>query len=84
MKTTVDHHFTSFIQLSTPRVIPPTSHPNKHISAATMVNKVIQLRCDCNQYPWGKTGRKSLAATLCEKTPGTNFKLDENTSYAEM
>ncbi|EOA90771.1 hypothetical protein ACJQWK_11193 [Exserohilum turcicum] len=49
-----------------------------------MVEKVIQLRCDCNQYPWGKQGSKSLAATLCEKTPGTNFKIDENTPYAEM
>jgi len=49
-----------------------------------MVEKVIQLRCECNQYPWGKQGSKSLAATLCEKTPGTQFKIDENTSYAEM
>jgi mannose-6-phosphate isomerase len=49
-----------------------------------MVNKVLQLRCDCNQYPWGKQGRESLAATLCEKTPGNGFKLDENKSYAEM
>ncbi|KAI4612716.1 uncharacterized protein J4E87_010116 [Alternaria ethzedia] len=49
-----------------------------------MVEKVMQLRCECNQYPWGKQGSKSLAATLCEKTPGTQFKIDENTSYAEM
>jgi mannose-6-phosphate isomerase len=49
-----------------------------------MVEKVIQLRCDCNQYPWGKQGSKSLAATLCAKTPGTSFKVDENTPYAEM
>jgi mannose-6-phosphate isomerase len=49
-----------------------------------MVNKVIQLRCDCNQYPWGKTGRESIAATLCEKTPGNGFKLDESKPYAEM
>ncbi|KAF1836869.1 mannose-6-phosphate isomerase [Decorospora gaudefroyi] len=49
-----------------------------------MVEKVFQLRCDCNQYPWGKQGSKSLAASLCAKTPGTNFKIDENTSYAEM
>ncbi|KAF9698472.1 hypothetical protein EKO04_003659 [Ascochyta lentis] len=49
-----------------------------------MVNKVIQLRCDCNQYPWGKQGRESVAATLCEKTPGNGFKLDESKSYAEM
>jgi mannose-6-phosphate isomerase len=49
-----------------------------------MVNKVIQLKCYCNEYPWGKTGKDSLAATLCEKTPGTDFKLDETTPYAEM
>ncbi|KAF1360031.1 mannose-6-phosphate isomerase [Lizonia empirigonia] len=49
-----------------------------------MVNKVIQLRCDCNQYPWGKQGRESIAATLCEKTPGNGFKLDESKPYAEM
>ncbi|KAJ4340640.1 hypothetical protein N0V87_002301 [Didymella glomerata] len=49
-----------------------------------MVNKVIQLRCECNQYPWGKTGRESIAATLCEKTPGNGFKLDESKPYAEM
>ncbi|KAF2036180.1 mannose-6-phosphate isomerase [Setomelanomma holmii] len=49
-----------------------------------MVEKVLQLKCNCNEYPWGKTGRESLAATLCEKTPGTDFKLDEKTPYAEM
>jgi mannose-6-phosphate isomerase len=49
-----------------------------------MVEKVLQLKCNCNQYPWGRQGSNSLAATLCEKTPGTDFKLDENTSYAEM
>ncbi|KAF1944261.1 mannose-6-phosphate isomerase [Clathrospora elynae] len=49
-----------------------------------MIEKVLQLKCNCNQYPWGKQGSKSLAATLCEKTPGTDFKIDENNSYAEM
>ena len=49
-----------------------------------MVNKVIQLSCSCNEYPWGKQGRESLSATLCEKTPGNGFKLDESKSYAEM
>ncbi|KAF2016988.1 mannose-6-phosphate isomerase [Aaosphaeria arxii CBS 175.79] len=49
-----------------------------------MVEKVIQLRCDCNQYSWGKQGSKSLAATLCSKTPGTKFNIEENTPYAEM
>ncbi|KAF1924652.1 mannose-6-phosphate isomerase [Didymella exigua CBS 183.55] len=49
-----------------------------------MVNKVIQLRCCVNEYQWGKLGRESIAATLCEKTPGSGFKLDENKPYAEM
>jgi len=49
-----------------------------------MVEKVLQLKCGCNEYPWGKQGSKSLAASLCAKTPGTDFKIDENTPYAEM
>ncbi|KAH9865307.1 hypothetical protein IAQ61_009254 [Plenodomus lingam] len=49
-----------------------------------MVQKVLQLKCNCNQYPWGKKGSDSIAARLCEKTPGTDFKIDENNSYAEM
>ncbi|KAF2730491.1 mannose-6-phosphate isomerase [Polyplosphaeria fusca] len=49
-----------------------------------MVEKVIQLKCSCNQYPWGKRGSDSLSARLCAKTPRTDFKIDENTPYAEM
>lgn len=49
-----------------------------------MVNKVIQLRCECNEYPWGKQGHESLAGTLCEKTPGNGFKVDDSKPYAEM
>lgn len=49
-----------------------------------MVETVIQLRCLCNNYPWGKKGKESLAAQLCEKTPGTEFKIDESKDYAEM
>ncbi|KAF2130716.1 mannose-6-phosphate isomeras-like protein [Dothidotthia symphoricarpi CBS 119687] len=49
-----------------------------------MVEKVIQLKCSCNEYPWGKQGKESLAARLCEKTPGTDFKIDEKTAYSEM
>ncbi|KAL6710750.1 hypothetical protein ACN47E_007807 [Coniothyrium glycines] len=49
-----------------------------------MVEKVLQLKCNCNQYDWGKKGSDSLAARLCAKTPGTDFKIDENTPYAEM
>lgn len=49
-----------------------------------MTESVIQLRCECNTYPWGRVGKASMAARLCEKTPGTDFKLDDNTNYAEM
>ncbi|KAL8921968.1 MAG: hypothetical protein Q9208_005422 [Pyrenodesmia sp. 3 TL-2023] len=47
-----------------------------------MVSSVFQLQCSCNNYPWGKKGKESLAATLCSKTPG--FELDESKEYAEM
>ncbi|KAF2107246.1 mannose-6-phosphate isomeras-like protein [Lophiotrema nucula] len=49
-----------------------------------MVEKVLQLKCSCNEYPWGKKGSDSLAAQLCSKTPGTDFNIDENTPYSEM
>jgi mannose-6-phosphate isomerase len=38
----------------------------------------------CNQYPWGKKGSESLAARLCEKTPGSGFKIEPNKPYSEM
>lgn len=47
-----------------------------------MVESVLQLKCGCNNYPWGKKGSQSLAAKLCEKTPGTDFKTDESEYYA--
>lgn len=46
--------------------------------------QIIQLRCDCNQYPWGRQGKESLAAKYAASTPGGNFKLDESKPYAEM
>lgn len=45
---------------------------------------VIQLECQCNNYPWGKTGKQSLAAKYAATTPKGNFKLDESKEYAEM
>jgi mannose-6-phosphate isomerase len=55
------------------------------------IEPVLQLKCSCNKYGWGKKGRASLAARLCEKTPGwdndgpkTDFRIDKNTHYAEM
>lgn len=56
-----------------------------------MVDSVIQIKCSCNEYPWGKQGSQSLAATLCAKTPGwagkgpdKDFAIDESKPYAEM
>lgn len=56
-----------------------------------MVDPVIQIKASCNEYPWGKVGKDSLAAKLCEKTPGwggkgpnEKFQLDETKPYAEM
>ncbi|KAF7189696.1 Mannose-6-phosphate isomerase, partial [Pseudocercospora fuligena] len=49
------------------------------------------LKTSCNQYPWGKTGKDSIAARLCEKQPGWDgdgpkqeFKLDDSKPYAEQ
>ncbi|KAL8999125.1 MAG: hypothetical protein Q9188_005960 [Gyalolechia gomerana] len=49
-----------------------------------MVSSVFQLQCSCNNYPWGKKGKESLAATLCAKTPNTGFQIEDNKEYAEM
>lgn len=49
-----------------------------------MVQRVIQLKCYCNEYPWGKQGSQSAAARIASKTPGTDFKIDQSKSYAEM
>jgi len=48
-----------------------------------MSDSVIQLKCNCNNYPWGKVGKQSLAARLCEKT-NPDFKLDDGKEYSEM
>lgn len=45
---------------------------------------VIQLECQCNNYPWGKQGKNSLAAKYAASTPGGHFELDESKEYAEM
>lgn len=50
-----------------------------------MVNEsVLQLKCSCNNYPWGKTGKDSIAARLCAGTPNTDFKIEDDKDYAEM
>jgi mannose-6-phosphate isomerase len=48
------------------------------------MTSVIQLQCQCNNYPWGKIGKDSLAAKYAAVTPGTNFQLDASKNYAEM
>lgn len=45
---------------------------------------IVQLECGCNNYPWGKKGKESLAAKYAAATPGGHFKLDESKEYAEV
>jgi len=49
-----------------------------------MSSSLIQLDCGCNNYPWGKKGKESLAAQYAASTPGGSFKLDESKNYAEV
>ncbi|KAI0153010.1 mannose-6-phosphate isomerase [Xylariaceae sp. FL1272] len=45
---------------------------------------VFQLAGTCNEYPWGKKGKDSLAARLCAQTEGTDFKIEDDKYYSEM
>lgn len=45
---------------------------------------VIQLECQCNDYPWGKVGNDSLAAQYASAAPGRKFQIDASKPYAEM
>ena len=47
-------------------------------------SNVFQLSGSCNNYPWGKQGKSSLAAQLCAQTPGIDFQIDESQPYSEM
>ena len=47
-----------------------------------MVYSVFQLHCSCNNYPWGRVGKDSLAARLCSATPISEFKIEDQ-PYAE-
>ncbi|KAG8412978.1 hypothetical protein J3458_013401 [Metarhizium acridum] len=47
-------------------------------------SRLFQLSGTCNNYPWGKKGHESLAAKLCEKTPGTEFAVNDNECYSEL
>ena len=46
--------------------------------------RVFQLSGTCNNDPWGKKGKQSLAAQLCARTPGTDFKIEDEQYYSEM
>ncbi|KAK1496596.1 phosphomannose isomerase type I [Colletotrichum tamarilloi] len=46
-------------------------------------SSVFQLSGTCNNYDWGKKGRDSLAARLCENTP-SGFTINDNEAYSEM
>ncbi|KAI1086900.1 mannose-6-phosphate isomerase [Rostrohypoxylon terebratum] len=45
---------------------------------------VFQLSGTCNNYPWGKKGKQSLAAQLCAQTPGIDFQINDDEFYSEM
>ncbi|KAI1385146.1 mannose-6-phosphate isomerase [Hypoxylon trugodes] len=45
---------------------------------------VFQLSGTCNNYPWGKKGKQSLAAQLCAQTPGIDFQIKDDEFYSEM
>lgn len=49
----------------------------------TSPGAVFQLTGTCNNYGWGKKGRESLAARLCENTP-SDFKIKDDEYYSEM
>ncbi|KIK63482.1 hypothetical protein GYMLUDRAFT_57671 [Collybiopsis luxurians FD-317 M1] len=49
-----------------------------------MAELVFQLSGSCNNYPWGKKGKESLAAKLCAQTPGTDFEINDEEVYSEM
>ncbi len=46
--------------------------------------RVFRLTGTCNNYPWGKKGKESLAARLHKKSPGTGFEIKESEPYSEM
>ena len=48
------------------------------------VPRIFQLSGTCNNYPWGKKGRESLAAQFYERTPGTGFTIDADQHYLEL
>ncbi|KAK3348375.1 mannose-6-phosphate isomerase [Neurospora tetraspora] len=49
----------------------------------TTPEHVFQLTGSCNNYPWGKKGKQSLAAQLCAKTD-KSFQIKDDEFYSEM
>ncbi len=49
----------------------------------SVIPRVFQLCGTCNNYPWGKKGRDSLAARLCENSD-TGFTIKDDEPYSEM
>ncbi|KAA8633998.1 hypothetical protein SMACR_09165 [Sordaria macrospora] len=49
----------------------------------TTPERVFQLTGSCNNYPWGKKGKESLAAQLCVKTD-KSFQIKDDEFYSEM
>ncbi|KAK3987357.1 mannose-6-phosphate isomerase [Cladorrhinum sp. PSN332] len=48
-----------------------------------MTQRVFQLTGSCNNYPWGKKGKESLAAELCKKTD-KDFEIKDDEYYSEL
>ncbi|KHE84800.1 mannose-6-phosphate isomerase [Neurospora crassa] len=53
------------------------------MTATTTTDRVFQLTGSCNNYPWGKKGKDSLAAQLCAKTD-KSFQIKDDDFYSEM
>ncbi|CAG9989241.1 unnamed protein product [Clonostachys byssicola] len=46
--------------------------------------RIFQLLGTCNNYDWGKKGRNSLAARMCEKATPAGFEIKDDEPYSEM
>ncbi|CAG9955533.1 unnamed protein product [Clonostachys rosea f. rosea IK726] len=46
--------------------------------------RIFQLVGTCNNYDWGKKGRNSLAARMCEKATPAGFEIKDDEPYSEM
>lgn len=46
--------------------------------------RIFQLVGTCNNYDWGRKGRNSLAARMCEKGTPAGFEIKDDEPYSEM